>query len=966
MSISPHQAKYFAHELTKINPSDSIDKLATTLTDAQVELNPHQIDAALFAFRSPLSKGAILADEVGLGKTIEAGILISQKWAERKRKLLVIVPATLRKQWSQELADKFFLPSIILEKKTFDFQIKNGYLNPFDQASVVICSYQFVKSKDVYVKQVAWDLVVVDEAHRLRNVYKPTNKVANAIKSAIAHAPKVLLTATPLQNSLLELYGLVGVIDDQTFGDIKSFRDQYIGNKDDDEFEILKNRLKTVCQRTLRRQVLEYINYTNRIPITQEFYPSEGEQRLYDLVSDYLQREKLYALPKGQRKLMTLILRKLLASSTYAISGTLTSLSTRLEELEKSQIALNQPVNMELVSQNLETAEEIEDEWLKDDEDEGESDSEAEKNEIKKLTPEELSELKHEQNLLKEFLTLSQSITKNSKGEVLLKALEKGFEKLKELGAARKAVIFTESTRTQLYLLQILEQSGYQGKVVLFNGSNTDAKSKEIYASWLSKYQGTDKVTGSKTSDLRAALVEYFKNEAVILIATEAAAEGINLQFCSLVVNYDLPWNPQRIEQRIGRCHRYGQKYDVVVVNFLNKANAADQRVYELLEQKFKLFEGVFGASDEVLGSLESGLDFERRIVEIIQKCRNPEQIEFEFNQLQTELDDNIQQRLTDTKRKLLENFDEEVQEKLKIGKERAVEVKSRHEAWLWGLTKYFLEGYAEFGAEDNYFILNNNPFPDDSIHRGPYRIGKNIEDANIYRIGHPLAQKIIERVKNVESPFKKIVFDITKYPKKIHTVEQLKGQIGFVKLSKLTIDCYEKEEYLFFSGFDKDGCEIPSDVFCKMMSCGSDLADSTVGANDAAGIISTIQKQQQEKLVELSLKRNNKFFHDEREKLELWAEDNIKIAEKAIKDTKEQIKTLQRQARTESNIEEQKNIQEKIQKLEKQLRRQRQEIFVVEDEIIAKRDGLIGNLMSQLNQKINCEDIFTIQWEVI
>src|SRR5438309_2677694 len=190
-----------------------MEKLASVLADAQVDLNPHQVEAALFAFRSPFSKGAILADEVGLGKTIEAGLLLSQKWAERKRRILVIVPANLRKQWSQELADKFFLPSAILENRTFNEAIKAGNLNPFQQDSLVICSYQFARRMEPYIRQTPWDLVVIDEAHRLRNVYKPTNKIANAIKSAIAPFPKVLPTATPLQNSLLELYGLVTILD---------------------------------------------------------------------------------------------------------------------------------------------------------------------------------------------------------------------------------------------------------------------------------------------------------------------------------------------------------------------------------------------------------------------------------------------------------------------------------------------------------------------------------------------------------------------------------------------------------------------------------------------------------------------------------------------------------------------------------------------------------------------------------
>jgi SNF2 family DNA or RNA helicase len=153
MNLTPYHAKYFAHELTKRSSSESVDKLASALSDAQVDLNPHQIEAALFAFRSPLSKGAILADEVGLGKTIEAGILLAQRWAERRRRLLVICPANLRKQWSQELADKFYLPSVILESRTFNEAVKRGNLNPFQQDAVIICSFQFARSKEPYVRQ---------------------------------------------------------------------------------------------------------------------------------------------------------------------------------------------------------------------------------------------------------------------------------------------------------------------------------------------------------------------------------------------------------------------------------------------------------------------------------------------------------------------------------------------------------------------------------------------------------------------------------------------------------------------------------------------------------------------------------------------------------------------------------------------------------------------------------------------
>ena len=330
MNVTPYQAKYFAHELTKRYASDSAEKIAGAVASAQVDLNPHQVDAALFAFNSPLAKGALLADEVGLGKTIEAGLVLSQKWAERKRRILVITPSNLRKQWFQEITEKFFLPCRILEAKSYNAAIRQGNFRPFESAEIVICSYHFACNKAADVANTPWNLVVIDEAHRLRNVYKPTNVIANTLKRALANAPKLLLTATPLQNSLLELFGLVSFIDEHTFGDLKSFREQFAILSQEQVFQTLKSRLKPICHRTLRRQVTSYIPFTKRLPMVENFTPEESEDRLYHAVSNYLLRENLQALPASQRSLMTLVLRKLLASSTFAIAGALTSMAKRL------------------------------------------------------------------------------------------------------------------------------------------------------------------------------------------------------------------------------------------------------------------------------------------------------------------------------------------------------------------------------------------------------------------------------------------------------------------------------------------------------------------------------------------------------------------------------------------------------------------------------------------------------------
>jgi ERCC4-related helicase len=961
VQLTDYHAKYFAYELTKRCASDSVEKLASVLADAQVDLNPHQVEAALFAFRSPFSKGAILADEVGLGKTIEAGLLLAQNWAERKRHLLVVVPANLRKQWGQELADKFYLPSTILETKSFNEAIRSGKLNPFQQDSVIICSYQFARSKEPYLQQTPWNLVVIDEAHRLRNVYKTSSKIALAIKQAVAPFPKVLLTATPLQNTLLELYGLVSIIDDHAFGDLASYRARFARLGSDGDFAELKERLKPICKRTLRRQVLEYVKYTNRHALVQEFVPTEEEQRLYDLVSDYLQKPTLYALPASQRQLMTLILRKLLASSTYAISGTLDGLARKLEAAEAAATAIEAPP--EELSTDWENIDELSDEW---DSEKGESPQQ----ETNRLTPEQLTELRQEMARLREFHALAKSIVRNSKGEVLLTALRRGFEiaakAQQEQGAAtlqQKAVIFTESRRTQEYLFRLLSQTEFAGKVMLFNGTNNDSTSKAIYQQWLKQHAGTDRITGSPSADMRAALVENFRDNAPILIATEAAAEGINLQFCNLVVNYDMPWNPQRIEQRIGRCHRYGQKFDVVVVNFLNKKNAADKRVYDLLAEKFKLFSGVFGASDEVLGAIESGVDFEKRIASIYQKCRTTEQIQFEFDQLQHELETDIAAGQRDAREKLLDNFDQEVVEKVRVDSRNILD---RFNDQLWNLTRHLLAQFARFDEHGYSFMLHSNPFPGEKIHPGPYRMGKAVEDANTYRVGHPLAQRVLDRGKALTPAPAEVQFQYSGSGKKIAALEPLLGKKGWLSCSRMTVSALETEDVIVFSAFSEDGGSL-DDVQCRRLF---DL-QASVGSGCAvpaayASTLDSAQAQRRQTLLDETTSRNGRWFETEIEKLDRWAEDRRSSLKAELDELDEGFKEAKKAARLAPTLPEKLERQRAARTLETK----REEAWRAYDEasrdIDRQKDSLLDEVSRRLEQCIEEERLFTLQWHLI
>lgn len=959
-NLTPYHAKYFAYELTKRCASDSIEKLAAALSDAQVDLNPHQVEAALFAFRNPFSRGAILADEVGLGKTIEAGLLISQKWAERKRRLLVIVPAILRKQWSQELADKFHLPSAILEHRSFNEAIRAGNLNPFQREGIVLCSYQFARTKEPYHRQTNWDLVVIDEAHRLRNVYKSSSKIATAIKLAVAPFPKVLLTATPLQNSLLELYGLVSIIDDYAFGDFKSFRARFARLGNDADFAELKERLSPLCKRTLRKQVLQYVPYTNRHALVQEFVPTAEEQRLYDLVSDYLRQPTLYALPASQRQLMTLVLRKLLASSTYAISSTLDGLAGKLETAATASEAVE--VLPDELPDNLEELEELTDEWEEDE-------SGTTQPERVRLSQEQLAELRQETAKLREFHALAKSIIKNSKGEVLLTALRRGFAAAAEAQKnqidatiQQKAIIFTESRRTQEYLLRVLEGTEFGGKVLLFNGTNNDLKSKEIYHQWLKQHAGTDRISGSPSADMRAALVDYFRDEAAIMIATEAAAEGINLQFCNLVVNYDLPWNPQRIEQRIGRCHRYGQKFDVVVVNFLNKKNAADLRVYQLLDEKFRLFHGVFGASDEVLGAVESGVDFEKRIAMIYQKCRTPEQIQFEFDALQRDLEAEIAEGQRDAREKLLNNFDQDVVEKVRI---QSRDYLDRFEERLWRLTRYLLAPYARFEEREYSFTLERNPFPGETIHPGPYRRGKNVEDANTYRVGHPLAQGLLAQAKALPVQSGDVIFRYPESGKHISILQPLKGKSGWLMCVHVTLTALETEDHLILAGVT-DSSEMVDGAQCRRLFDlpGEEKEGTSLSLNTKQTLGDMAARQMQEDLDAISTK-NGTWFDTEMDKLDHWADDRRASLKAELDELDETIKETKKAARLAPNLPEKLERQRGLRQLEAKRTEAWKTFDEASREIDRQKDALLDEISQRLHQKTEQATLFTIRWQL-
>jgi len=589
------------------------------LLDANIELNPHQINAFCAAVQALKTGGIVLADEVGLGKTIEAGLVLKYVLESGATKVLIALPASLRKQWELELEEKFGLESVILDRLTVEKESREwrNRLTDRKAVNIILTSYDYSSKLMKRFPEVKWDFIIIDEAHNLRNVFHGTKRAKN-LYDLSKGIPKILLTATPLQNSLTDLHGLISFIDPRIFGSEKVFNKRYIEGED---YSDLKRELSPVLYRTLRRDVAKYMNFKKRTCKTVDFTLSQDEIELYQRVNDFLKREPLYSIPTSNRSLIILVIRKLLASSSFALIETFEVLKKRLEKLYEGSKSANAQDGFDLFWSYVE--DEIDESGFEETEDE-------ETYIQKQYIQAELDEV----NVI---ISVAERIKTNAKMTALKSAIQIAFDYQVEQGIPEKVVVFTESKRTQKYIAEELRKTGFEDEdILLFNGGFDDAMTKEIYHTWQVKNFG--KANYGRSVEYKHAIVDYFRNNARILICTDAGSEGLNLQFCNTVINYDLPWNPMKIEQRIGRCHRYGQEHDVVAINLLNTQNAADQRVYDILSRKFELFEGVFGASDIALGALESGTSFEKMVLQIYQTCNTTAEFKKEFDKLDRRL----------------------------------------------------------------------------------------------------------------------------------------------------------------------------------------------------------------------------------------------------------------------------------------------------------------------------------------
>jgi SNF2 family DNA or RNA helicase len=986
-----YHAKLFANQILLQSGVDNPARISRALNDACVDLNPHQVEAALFALKNPLSNGVILADEVGLGKTIEAGLVIGQNWAEGKRSILIIAPKSLRHQWREELDRLFGLSSSVLDGQSYRRAKKSGE-DPLNvNAKIIITNEHFVDSNSQDIKKTKWDLVVIDEAHKLRNVWRKSKseaKRAKAIREALTPFKKLLLTATPMQNNLMELFGLVTFIDDHILGTPESFQNTFCNVPEEirpDRLLELRHRVSRFFHRELRKNVREYIQYTNRNSVTFTYTPTDDEETLRVSFEDYLRRPYVIAIPASAMPLLKLIYLKLLASSTFAIKNSLINLYRRLvltavqmddrnlydklvadirnklalpngrksDELELFDARLFAGVILKSYEGLREAHKTIEEEVeLTDEESEvnelyidadslnEQVEEDAKSNEDEKAPRKlfEPEEVKEEAQAILGFIELSRNISDNKKADALKLALAQQFEKAKSEGWPEKAVIFTEFRSTQNYIIRALSEIGLtlDEHVVIFNGDSGDAEE-------------------------RKRRVDEFKTSKKIFLTTEAGSEGLNLQFCNLILNYDLPWNPQRIEQRIGRCHRYGQKLDVIVANFVNTKNSADVRVLELLQEKFNLFRGAFGASDEVLGTIESGQDFEKEILKIYMACRSESEIQSAFDELKRKIGPELDRRLNETRKTVLETFDEEVQSKLKLTLNQTKDVLNELGQKLKAVLDCELKSQIKWEEDGLTFNLQDRV---GEYIQGRYSLNTRDSTAIPVRTSSGIGESLLKGAVSKSLPSALLKFDLKSRISPISLIQNLDGEFGILTVGKLKSKSFGFEERIIIAGVDSKGQALGQEIFEKLFKFDAKIEN---GAGEASGqqtLAGLVKKSIESNVGEIKV-ANQTIFESEVDRLDSWAEDIKLSLELEIKSTDREIRQKKVDAKKAQLLEDKLELQKQIKNLEAKRNEKRRQLFESQDQIEREKDQLLEKIEKNLEPQIEFEELFTVNWKV-
>ena len=863
-------------------------KFTAAFASSDIEIYPYQIAAATFAMRSPFLKGAVLCDEGSLGKTYEALLIMAQRYFAGDTKQLVVIPTPLLHKWVKVMEGRFSIPFVVIDSNdTFNERITTETPNPFVGEGAIITTYDFAYEKEDYISQIAWDISVFEEAHCLCRIYTGDNKMATALKNVAKNSFKLLLTATPMQTSIMDLYGLVFFIDETALPDSDDFYKRYF--RKPENYAELSDRISRFCFRTMRTQVATYIKIPNRVPATVSYTYTAKEQKLQTMLDTYLARDKKYAFPKMDIYDLTLMLNRSLSSSTFAFSKTLQGIERRL--------------NLML----------------------DENDSPA---------------LADEHKHIKEMFEFCLGIEKNAKGTELINVLKKGLAELKKLGANKKAIVFTDNKQTQKYLFELLENNGYKGKVLKFSGDN----SRDY------------------------TIMERFEKQATILLTTDIAAEGFDLEFCSFIINYDLPFNALTIEQRINRCQRQNGVTDVLVLNFINQNNFADVRILELINKRILQYDGIIGLSDNILGNI--GINIDKDLSTIMASAVSKDELNKAFDEVLTDYAVENKELASSAENLLFTTFSKDIASSVTVQPQYMKEKIEKANDSLWAVTKYFLGKHSGFTIEEETRTIRCSTihppkvFTGTRLGRGEYSMQKRYKPASgrhtltgslarnilhqLFWVGFPDSGSIVvsDDLESCEIVYYQVV---VKSPSVFFQAWTYNEFIG----KRITGEMLSHEECVAIMNMSVTSFHSDSTIYG-----GRDGLSNPKGRHKFDNIIDT------DKYVRQTIEVMSDATKEETERLRRWTKDRKIALERNILTLRAEVDRVMSGAGKASSITEKIQLEKQKTQAQKELKQREQQLFLDGLKIDVELEEQLKKLADDMKFKVEVKREFAVRVE--
>ena len=933
----PIHRRFDAEDIVRLRRSSERRRYAASQRLGRIDANPHQIDAVMFALRRIPEGGCILADEVGLGKTIEAGLVVAQVMAEGTERILIVVPKPLLGQWQDELYTLFGISALEAADAGCEITAPGVFLVGREYAGSASGSERLAAAPP-------FDLCVIDEAHEMfAGIYRRFDRfgaydessgaaqTAHRVRRLIGPAPVLLLTATPMQNSLEELWGLLHYVEPTgtLVGSLPTFKALFCAGQDGrrlvpEQAPELRRRIAEVVQRTLRHQAQEFLDqpFVGRRAKLYEYSMSPEEKQLYDDVTNYLLSPSLNAFQGRSRQLLLIGFHRIMASSTAALANSLERVADRLRRMRQGSPDAERAHLIESLTSDLDDDElpEIEDESV----------------------VERSSTIDDELRQVEDFVRRARSLPHDSKAHSLVQVV-------RSIGGRRggnaKLVVFTESLTTQEYLRDLLiEHAGLEdSKITLFRGHNDSPRAREALRRWQEEVGRHLPAHRLPSPDIavRLALVHEFKSRSRVFIATEAGAKGLNLQFCDTIVNYDLPWNPQRIEQRIGRCHRYGQTRDVTVVNFLAKDNEAQRLTLEILTQKLDLFGDVMDMSDSVLHEARSkrseelttalGPDFEQQLNRIWERARSIDEVEEELRRLRETMEDRRREldRIREHTTGLIETrFDDSVKQVFRRIADDLPATLAALDADLERVVTDYLRANGIDHATEVHKRRRLIRIPASERLPGALSEGLSVaaghadvlEEVDALHVAHPLVRAAIDDARRRGSGTFSVRFRLTAQAPEV--LERRRGSRGRLALSRISYRGFEREDRLVATAVFEDSAVLrPAEAALELlgMPCAdlpAPLGDLSVTAADLDEVVDEELFFDQAHATDAEAKA----FSRALDQLDQYVEDQLLVKRRGQREIADQLKQAEERRDAALGADARSRAEDRIRRLEREL----------------------------------------------